>query len=59
MAKTERQAELDLQDQVDKAIQAMDGMRKAYATDLRAIRVKRAEHDLRLANAAVPEEIDA
>ena len=50
---------MDLQDQVDKAIQAMDGMRKAYATDLRAIRVKRAEHDLRLANAAVPEQLDA
>lgn len=59
LAKTERQAEWDLQDRVDKAIQALDGMRKAYATDLRAIRVKRAEHDLSLAKAAVLEELDA
>ncbi|MGY3582594.1 hypothetical protein ACVIGB_008339 [Bradyrhizobium sp. USDA 4341] len=52
----ERQAEGA--DRTVRAVKALDMMHKAYASDIRAIRLKRQLHDGLLAKAAVPEELE-
>lgn len=57
-AEVERQAEEELPGRIEKAIKVLGGMRKAYAADIRAVRMKRQLHDQILSKAEVPEGLE-